>query len=102
MANAPQPRSPEFLRSPVKAPSVQLITHPPRLRHLREPVPLHFPVEAKVSEGGIHQDIRTFLASLLRFRFGEQHTIGSDHFVYWNARNPKRCASPDVFVRLGT
>jgi Uma2 family endonuclease len=28
--------------------------------------------------------------------------IGSDQFVYWNAKDPRRCLAPDVFVKLGT
>lgn len=31
-----------------------------------------------------------------------QHSIGSEQFVYWNGREPRRCCSPDVFVKLGT
>ncbi len=52
-------------------------------------------------EGTVHLRVRTFLWQLLLFALGPEHTVGSDQFVYWNAAEPKRCVSPDVFVRLG-
>lgn len=70
------------------------------VRHLRSPRPLHFPVEAEVPGGYVHLHIRTFLFQLLAFALGNEHTVCSDQFVYWNASNPKRCLSPDVFVKL--
>src|SRR5690242_15852657 len=75
---------------------------PPRpdLRYVREPEPIHFPVEEEVPEGFEHLVIRTFLFRLLSFALGSSHTVASDQFVYWDASSPKRCLSPDVFVRL--
>lgn len=70
------------------------------VRHLRAPNPIHFPVEAEVPEGYVHLHVRTFLFQLLAFVLGDEHTVGSDQFVYWNARDKKRCLSPDVFVKL--
>ena len=52
-------------------------------------------------EGYAHLVVRAFLFELLRFILGAPHSVGSDQFVYWNARDPRRCLSPDVFVRLG-
>lgn len=74
---------------------------PPDVRHLRAPQPIHFPEEAEVPEGKTHLILRTFLFALLRFALGGDHSVGSDQFVYWNARDPRRCLSPDVFVKLG-
>src|SRR5271166_975229 len=70
------------------------------VRHLRAPEPIVYPEEAEVPEGKRHLVLRTFLFRLLRFALGPEHHVGSDQFVYWNARDPRRCLSPDVFVRL--
>src|SRR6516164_8425848 len=74
----------------------------PVLRYVREPQPIHFPEEAEVPEGKRHLILRTFLFWLLRHALGPEHSVGSDQFVYWLASNPRRCLSPDVFVKLGT
>jgi len=71
------------------------------VRHLRPPRPIRFPAEEEVPEGIVHLRVRTFLWQLLAFALGPEHTVGSDQFVYWNGAEPKRCLSPDVFVRLG-
>ncbi len=70
------------------------------VRHVRAPVPIHFPEEADVPEGFTHLVVRTFLFQLLRFVLGDEHTTGSEQFVYWNARDARRSLSPDVFVKL--
>lgn len=75
--------------------------HRAELRHLRAPAPIHFPEEADVPEGKRHLVLRTFLFRLLRLALGPAHSVGSDQFVYWNARDPKRCLSPDVFIKKG-
>jgi Uma2 family endonuclease len=67
--------------------------------HLRPPRPIHFREEEEVPEGKRHLVARTFLFRLLRFALGPGHSVGSDQFVYWNARDPRRCLSPDVFVK---
>jgi Uma2 family endonuclease len=59
-------------------------------------------VEEEVPEGIVHLRVRTFLWQLLEFVLGPEHTVGSDQFLYWNARDPRRCLSPDVFVRQNT
>ncbi len=48
-----------------------------------------------------HLMLRTYLFQLLSFHFSDQACIGSDQFVYWNARDPRRCLAPDVFLRHG-
>jgi Putative restriction endonuclease len=70
--------------------------------YLRAPEPIVFPEEEEMPEGMAHLVVRTFLFQLLRFMLGAPHSVGSDQFVYWNARDPRRCLSPDVFVRMGT
>jgi Uma2 family endonuclease len=72
----------------------------PELRYVRAPEPIVFPEEEEVPEGLAHMLVRTFLFQLLRFALGPEHSVGSDQFVYWNASDPKRKLSPDVFVRL--
>ncbi|HKQ70473.1 MAG TPA: Uma2 family endonuclease [Polyangiaceae bacterium] len=79
----------------------QLSTRGYLLRHRRAPSPIVFPVEAEVPEGKRHLRLRTFLFQLLEFALGQESSIGSEQFVYWNARDPRRCLAPDVFVRLG-
>jgi Uma2 family endonuclease len=76
-------------------------TRQQEVTHLRAPEPIFFPEEEEVPEGYAHLVIRTFLFQLLQFMLGERHSVGSDQFIYWNAREPRRCLSPDVFVRLG-
>ncbi len=71
------------------------------LRHLRAPVPLHFPESAEMPESKVHLLVRTFLFQLLRHALGPGHSVGSEQFVYWMPTNPRRCLAPDVFVKLG-
>jgi Uma2 family endonuclease len=71
------------------------------LVHVRAPVPLRFPESAEMPEGTDHLILRTFLYQLLGYLLGPDHTVGSDQFVYWLPTNPRRCLSPDVFVKLG-
>jgi Uma2 family endonuclease len=51
-------------------------------------------------EGTAHLTVRIFLYQLLLHALGPAHTVGSDQFVYWLPTNPRRCLSPDVFVKL--
>ncbi len=73
----------------------------PELRYVRAPQPIHFPEEAEVPEGKRHLVLRTFLFRVLQFALGPAHSIGSDQFVYWNARDAHRKVAPDVFVKVG-
>jgi hypothetical protein len=70
-------------------------------RYLRAPVPVHFPVQEIVPEGGVHLELRTALFLLLRAEFAGRAFVGSDQFLYWDAVNPAQCVAPDVMVRLG-
>lgn len=76
-----------------------------RQRYVREPTPIHFPseesLEEAVSETKRHLEARTTLYLLMKDALAG-HAIGSDQFVYWDARDPQRCLSPDVFVKRGT
>lgn len=72
------------------------------LPHRTEPRPLHFPVEEKVPESAIHLQLRTFLFLLLEYVLEGRAVVGSDHFVYFDASDPRRCVAPDVFVRWGS
>ncbi len=48
-----------------------------------------------------HLTIRTFLYQVLRLELRARCCIGSEQFVYWNARDPRLCLAPDAFVKLG-
>jgi Uma2 family endonuclease len=69
------------------------------LVYLRPPQPIHFPEAAEEPESKRHLVLRTFLFRLLQFALGPDHSVGSDQFVYWNARDPRRCLAPDLFVK---
>ena len=88
-----------LIDAPEKAPFVR-----GRRTYVRAPKPIHFPSEEKldehVSETKRHLEARTTLYLLLKDAFAAA-AIGSDQFVYWDATDPKRCLSPDVFVKLG-
>jgi hypothetical protein len=72
-----------------------------KLPHRREPKPLHFPVEQKVPDSSIHFYQRVHLFQALENRFRDLAQIGCDHFVYFDASDPKRCLAPDLFVKSG-
>ena len=65
--------------------------------------PRCFPSEEKVSESPEHRHLRFVLADSLELelKVPGRANVGSNEFVYWNARDPRRCLSPDVFVRRG-
>lgn len=52
-------------------------------------------------ETKLHLDLRTALYLILSAELGERACIGSEQFVYWNARDPRRCVAPDALVKLG-
>jgi len=55
-----------------------------------------------VPENKRHLLLRTALLLLLQRELaGCVAAIGCEQFVYWNARDPRRCLAPDVFVKLG-
>jgi Uma2 family endonuclease len=70
------------------------------LRHREAPAPLHFPSSATMLESKRHLTLRTFLYQVLKLEVAARSSVGSEQFVYWNARDPKRCVAPDVFVKL--
>ncbi len=71
------------------------------IQYKRPPKPLHFPTEESVPESKRHLKLRTFLFQLLTHNFADRTCIGSEQFIYWNARDPGRSLAPDIFVRLG-
>lgn len=77
----------------------------PRHRYVREPEPIEFPEsepwEEHVSETKRHLENRTALYLVLRDAFAATASIGCDQFVYWDPEDPRRCLSPDAFVKLG-
>jgi Uma2 family endonuclease len=77
--------------------------HPPSVLrgHQEGSVPLHFPVEEEVPEGRRHMKLRTQLFQILDLELRDRGSVGSDQFVYWNARNPGIRLAPDVFLALG-
>ncbi|MFO0588628.1 MAG: Uma2 family endonuclease [Polyangiaceae bacterium] len=74
-----------------------------RYHYVRAPEPIHFPSEESlqeaVSETKRHLEARTTLYLLLRNAFAGC-AVGSDQFVYSDAADPRKCLSPDVFVKL--
>jgi len=71
-----------------------------RPRHLGPVTPVVFPEEAEVPETQLHFELRVLLYQLLCDHLGLEASIGSDQFVYYDAADPERCVSPDVFVQL--
>jgi Uma2 family endonuclease len=75
------------------------------LRHRRAVQPLSFPSSEpesdRVPESKRHLMLRTALYQVLSLELRGAHSVGSEQFVYWNARDPRRCCSPDAFVKLG-
>jgi hypothetical protein len=74
------------------------------LRHRRPVRPLCFPEtepEAeKLGETSRHLWLRTALWQLLMREVRRRHTVGSEQFIYFNARDPRRCSAPDVYAEV--
>jgi hypothetical protein len=74
-------------------------------RYVRAPRPVHFPSEERpadhVSETKRHLLARTTLFLMLE-NARLSAALGSIQFVYWDASDPQKCLSPDVFVKLGS
>jgi Uma2 family endonuclease len=72
--------------------------------YVTAPKPIAFPSEERpeehVSETKRHLEARTALYLLLKDALPGA-AIGSDQFVYSDASDPRKCLSPDVFVKLG-
>jgi Uma2 family endonuclease len=69
--------------------------------HVRAPKPIVFPTEETVPESKRHLLLRTALFQILRLESAGRFSVGSDQFVYWNARDAGRRLSPDVLVHTG-
>jgi Uma2 family endonuclease len=69
--------------------------------YLRQPQPLHFPVEEQVPETKRHLILRTALYQTLERAFGQDAIVCSDQFMYWDPTDPTQCLSPDVALRRG-
>lgn len=73
--------------------------------YVKAPKPVHFPAEERleeaVSETKRHLEARTTLYLLLKDAFAGS-AIGSEQFVYWDPRDPRKCLSPDAFLKLGS
>jgi hypothetical protein len=72
----------------------------PGRSYLRAPVPLHFPTDEEVPEGGVHLELRTALYLILRGELAGRAFVGSEQFLYWDPADPNKCLAPDVMVRL--
>jgi Uma2 family endonuclease len=59
-----------------------------------------FPEEAKVPETQVHFELRVLLYQLLCDHLELDAIVGSDQFVYYDAGDPSRCVTPDVYVQL--
>jgi Uma2 family endonuclease len=76
------------------------------LRHRRPVRPLRFieqePEADKLGETSRHLVLRTALWQLIKLELDrtDRHTVSSEQFVYFNARDPRRCCVPDVYVKL--
>jgi hypothetical protein len=55
-----------------------------------------------VPETLLHLKLRTTLYMILAHTLAGRASVGSEQFVYWNAKDPRRCLAPDGFVKLGT
>lgn len=67
-------------------------------RYLHAPRAVHFPSEETVPESKRHLMLRTSLFQMIALDLDGRFAVGSDQFVYWNARDPGRRLAPDVFV----
>lgn len=84
---------------------IEAFTQEPYLRgrqlYVRAPRPIEFPTEEEVPETKRHLEARTTLYLLLKEAFAAGTAIGSEQFVYWDAGDPQKCLSPDIFVKGG-
>jgi Uma2 family endonuclease len=92
------------MRRSAIADTLDVVTSPSELRHLRPVEPLSFPAndpEWEMGESIRHTCLCYLLHLVLRNALGDAHTAGIDNFVYWDASNPRRKCAPDGFVKLG-
>lgn len=89
--------------------AIEALAHEPYVRgrqlYVRAPRPIDFPSEErpedKVPETKRHLEARTTLYLLIKAAFPDA-AIGSEQFVYWDAGDPQKCLSPDVFLKRGS
>ncbi len=75
-----------------------------KLRHLQVDERVLFPSshpEWEMPESGRHGRLCELLYLVLRGAVGRESTVGKDHFVYYDRKEPRRCLAPDAFVKLG-
>ena len=75
-----------------------------KLRHLPVDERVLFPSshpEWEMPESGRHGRLCELLYLVLRGAVGRESTVGKDHFVYYDRKEPRRCLAPDAFVKLG-
>jgi len=87
-------------RGAIQAPGIVPLAVLPQVAHVRSPNTIRFPEEAAMPKGALHLFLRILLKRILEVALGPASTVSSEHFVYWNAWDPKRCLSPDIFVKL--
>ena len=73
--------------------------------YVRPPRPIEFPAfespEEEVAETKRHLENRTALYLVLKDAFAATSSVGSDQFMYWDPKDPRRNLSPDILVKLG-
>jgi len=80
------------------------MTHIPSVRHVRPVRPLEFPSyrpEFDLGETLPHGRMCEVLYVVLTRLVGSAHCVGTDNFVYYDAKDPKKCLAPDAFLKLG-
>ncbi len=70
-------------------------------RYLRQPVPLHFPVEEEVPESKAHRLILNRLLDSVERLLEQSALVSCDQFMYWDPADPGKRLAPDLAVRLG-
>ncbi|MBK8254243.1 MAG: Uma2 family endonuclease [Polyangiaceae bacterium] len=73
--------------------------------YVEKPTPIDFPSEEpweeKVPETKRHLEARTCLYLVLKHLLSDKG-VGCDQFLYWDPQDPRKCLSPDAFVKLGS
>ncbi len=75
-----------------------------KLRHLPVDERVLFPSshpEWEMPKSGRHGELCELLKLILRAAVGKGSTVGKDHFIYYDRKEPRRCLAPDAFVKLG-
>ncbi|MEZ4301013.1 MAG: Uma2 family endonuclease [Polyangiaceae bacterium] len=67
---------------------------------MRAPIPIEFPSEETAPVTKRHLETRTTLYLLFQEALPGA-AVGSDQFLYWDAADPQKRLSPDVFLKRG-